>query len=136
MSQSEATRGRPRSASVRSLALPPARSRTPAGRGAASASGSKQGRAKSNPKRRSKSKAAGDNERARGMDCQCSLCRKSWQPAMPWGETATKVVDGTAVVEAVGDLCKDCHPIGMSFPMSLDELAEKYDAEEAGPRTS
>ena len=49
---------------------------------------------------------------------------------MPWGEMSTKMVEGVATSEAVGDFCKDCIPIGQSFPMTGQELAEQQDTEE------
>lgn len=70
------------------------------------------------------------DQRNQGLDCQCAMCQKFWSTGMSWGEVVTNMVEGIPVTEAVGDLCKDCRPVGASFPLPLAELAEKQDSEE------
>lgn len=84
---------------------------------------------------RGKNKTQGlKDQRPRGMACQCDLCDKQWQLGMPWGETVSTLVDGTMVTEAVGDLCVACMPVRHSFPLTLENLAEKQEDDEYAPK--
>ena len=46
------------------------------------------------------------------------------------------VVEGGAVTEAIGDVCNKCLPVSQSFPLPLDELAEKQDDDDYAPKVN
>ena len=128
--------GRSRSRTVRSPGAIASRSRAPTAAPAAnssrvrSRSGAGKGRGRGCKKRGGSKKSDALGQRTQGLDCQCNICEKWWQAGMSWGEVVTKMVEGISVTEAVGVLCKDCMPVGASFPISVEELAEQQDTEE------